>query len=309
MARAAKAGTRPVSGILLLDKATGLTSNRALQQVKRLFRAQKAGHTGTLDPLATGMLPICLGAATRITGLMLASSKRYRVTAEFGSSTDTGDAAGSVVERRPQGELPLATVATVLSRFEGRVLQTPPMYSALKHEGRRLYDLARKGEHVERPPRPIDIFEIRIEALAWPLLTLYVHCSKGTYIRSLVADVAAELGALAHVQSLRRVGVGPFAEGQMSTMETLEAVGGEGLEALDRRLLPIDAALRDRPMVSVSSADALALRQGRRIAVDAPEGGPSIRVYDPTGALVGLAESSGPGELKPSCIFSVSALG
>jgi tRNA pseudouridine55 synthase len=298
-----------VSGILLLDKAPGLTSNRALQQTKRLFRAQKAGHTGTLDPLATGLLPICLGAATRVTGLMLASNKRYRVTAEFGIATDTGDAAGSVVEQRALAELPLSAIATVLSRFEGRILQIPPMYSALKHEGRRLYDLARKGEQVPRAPRPVDIFAIRVEALAWPLLTLFVHCSKGTYIRSLVTDIATELGALAHVQSLRRIGVGPFEEEQMITMEALEVVAEEGLKALDSRLLPIDAALRDRPMVRVSAADALALRQGRRIAVDVPEGGPSIRVYDPVGALVGLAESSGPGELKPSCIFPVSALG
>ena len=303
MDRAPRADTRPVSGIVLVDKPAGLTSNRVLQKTKRLFRARKAGHTGTLDPLATGMLPVCLGAATRVTGLMLDASKRYRVTAEFGVATDTGDAAGRVIERSVAPEPPRSDIDAVLARMHGRILQTPPMYSALKQDGRRLYELARQGKSVEREPREVELFEIVLEDVAWPRLTLFVHCSKGTYIRSLVTDMAGALGTLAHVQALRRTGVGPFDESQMLTLEALQQAAAEGIESLDRNLLPIDAALQDRPAVQVSAADALALRQGRRIAVTPSEGGPSVRIYDPVGTLVGLGELSGSGELRPTCIF------
>jgi tRNA pseudouridine55 synthase len=251
------------------------------------------------------MLPVCLGAATRVSGLMLGASKRYRVTAEFGLATDTGDAEGAVIERRASVEFPLQAVHLVLASFRGPILQTPPMYSALKQGGRPLYELARQGKLVERAPRRIEIFEIVVEQLAWPRLTLSVHCSKGTYIRSLVTDIAAELGALAHVQALRRIAVGPYGESQMITMEALDLAARDGLEAIDRCLLPIDSALQDRPAISVSVADALALRQGRRILVRQTDGGPTVRVYDPVGTLVGLGEVSGSGELKPSCIFPV----
>ena len=303
MAGAPRPGTRPVSGIVLLDKPGGLTSNRVLQRVKRLFLARKAGHSGTLDPPATGMLPLCLGAATRVTGLMLDASKRYRVTAEFGAATDTGDAAGRVIERRERPEPPRSALESALARFQGQIQQTPPMYSALKHEGRRLYELARQGRNVDRAPRPVSIFEIVLESLDWPRLTFRVHCSKGTYVRSLVTDIATALGSLAHVQALRRTAVGPFGESGMVTLETLAQAAAEGLEALDRHLLPIDAALQDRPAIHVSSADALALRQGRRIAVTTEERGQGIRIYDPDGRLVGLGESTAEGELRPDCIF------
>jgi tRNA pseudouridine55 synthase len=303
MARGTRADTRLVSGIVLLDKPTGLTSNRALQQARRLFRARKAGHTGTLDPLATGMLPVCLGAATRVSGLMLDASKRYRVTAEFGIATETGDAAGSIIERRAADEPARSALIAALAKFQGRILQTPPMYSALKHEGRRLYELARQGKRVERQPREVELFEFVLESVSWPRLNLFVHCSKGTYIRSLVTDFAAALGTIAHVQSLRRTGVGPFDESQMQTMEMLERAAGEGLEELDRCLLPIDSALQDRPAIRVSEAEALALRQGRRIIVPAAGSWKGVRVYDPVGTLVGLGDLSDAGELRSACIF------
>jgi len=303
MARATRADSRPVSGIVLVDKPAGLTSNRVLQQIKRLFHARKAGHTGTLDPLATGMLPVCLGAATRVTGLMLDASKSYRVTAEFGIATETGDAAGSIVERRPADEPERSALVAALARFQGRTLQTPPMYSALKHEGRRLYELARQGKRVERQPREIEIFDLVLESVTWPRVTLFVHCSKGTYVRSLVADVAAALGSIAHVQALRRTAVGPFDESQMHSVEMLERAAGEGVESLDRCLLPIDAALQDRPSIRISEAEALALRQGRRIVVRTPEVGQGVRVYDPVGTLVGLGDLSAAGELRSACIF------
>lgn len=303
MAGAARAGTRPVCGIVLVDKPGGLTSNRVLQRTKRLFLARKAGHTGTLDPLATGMLPVCLGAATRVTGLMLDASKRYRVTAEFGAATDTGDAAGNVIERREAPEPPRSVLESTLAGFQGQILQTPPMYSALKHDGRRLYELARQGRSVDRAARPVSVFEIVLESLDWPRLTFFVHCSKGTYVRSLVTDIATALGSLAHVQSLRRTTVGPFGESRMVTLEALEVAAMEGIEALDRHLLPIDAALQDRPAIHVSAADALALRQGRRILVATEECGQGIRIYDPVGTLVGLGELTAAGELRSDCIF------
>lgn len=305
MAGAPRAGSRPVAGIVLVDKPGGLTSNRVLQRTKRLFLARKAGHSGTLDPLATGMLPVCLGAATRVTGLMLDASKRYRVTAEFGAATDTGDAAGSVVERREAPEPPRSLIESTLAGFQGQILQTPPMYSALRHEGRRLYELARQGRTVDRAPRAVSIFEIVLESLDWPRMTFVVHCSKGTYIRSLVSDIAMALGALAHVQSLRRTAVGPFGESGMITLEALELAATQGLEALDRHLLPIDAALQDRPAIQVSAADARALRQGRRIVVPTQECGQGVRIYDPAGTLVGLGELTAAGDLKPDCIFPV----
>jgi tRNA pseudouridine55 synthase len=299
-----RADTRQISGIVLVDKPGGLTSNRVLQRIKRLFRAQKAGHTGTLDPLATGMLPICLGAATRVSGLMLDASKRYRVIAEFGLATDTGDAEGSVTERRDVEAPSLDRLTAAVNELRGPILQTPPMYSALKRGGRPLYELARKGQSVERVPRPVEIFELEVEALDWPRVTLFVHCSKGTYIRTLVGDLATALGAPGHVQALRRLAVGTFDESQMVPIEMLEQAAGEGLESLDRLLLPIDAALQGRPAIKVNAADALALRQGRRIVAEAGAQELSVRVYDPDGTLVGLGELSS-GELRPSCIFPV----
>jgi tRNA pseudouridine55 synthase len=249
------------------------------------------------------MLPVCLGAATRVSGLMLDASKRYRVTAEFGIATETGDAAGSIIERRAADEPARSALIAALAKFQGRILQTPPMYSALKHEGRRLYELARQGKRVERQPREVELFEFVLESVSWPRLNLFVHCSKGTYIRSLVTDFAAALGTIAHVQSLRRTGVGPFDESQMQTMEMLERAAGEGLEELDRCLLPIDSALQDRPAIRVSEAEALALRQGRRIIVPAAGSWKGVRVYDPVGTLVGLGDLSDAGELRSACIF------
>jgi tRNA pseudouridine55 synthase len=303
VARGNRADLRPVSGIVLVDKPAGLTSNRVLQQTRRLFRAQKAGHTGTLDPPATGMLPVCLGAATRVSGLMLDASKRYRVTAEFGAATDTGDAAGEVMERRETSELPLQVVSAAVATFQGRILQTPPMFSAIKVGGRRMYELARQGGIVEREPRPVQIFEILVEEMSWPRLTLLVHCSKGTYIRSLVSDIALSLGTLAHVHSLRRTSVGPFHEPQMLTLESLQQAADEGLDSLDRHLLPIDSALQDRPTVRVSADEAGALRQGRRLSVPAAVAAPLVRIYDPFGTLVGLGEITDAGELGAFCIF------
>lgn len=294
---------RPLAGIVLVDKPQGYTSNRILQKTKRLFQARKAGHTGTLDPMATGMLPICFGAATKVSGMMLESSKRYRVTARFGMATDTGDATGTEIERSDGSAVATDALQAAVARMRGRIRQIPPMYSALKHEGKRLYELAREGKEVHRKAREVEIFELAIESFDWPDLTLVVHCSKGTYVRTLVSDLAIALGTVAHVVALRRLSVEPFAESQMVSFDALEAAATEGLDSLDRLLLDADAALVDRPAISVSGADSLALRQGRRVALPAAEVEGSVRIYDPDGRFVGIGDVDPDGALKPSRIF------
>lgn len=294
---------RQLAGIVLVDKPPGCTSNRILQKTKRLFQARKAGHTGTLDPMATGMLPICFGAATKVSGMMLESSKRYRVTARFGSATDTGDATGTEIERHDGPAVAIDALRTAVAGFVGRIRQVPPMYSALKHEGRRLYELAREGKEVPRKAREVEIFEFTPELFEWPDLTLLVHCSKGTYVRSLVSDLAASLGTVAHVTALRRLTVEPFAESQMVSFDVLEAAASQGLESLDRLLLAADAALVDWPAIRVSEADGDALRQGRRVALTPPESEGSVRIYDAKGRFVGIGDVDGTGAVQPARIF------
>jgi tRNA pseudouridine55 synthase len=295
--------TRSLVGIVLVDKPAGLTSNRVLQKTKRLFNARKAGHTGTLDPMATGMLPICFGAATKVSGLMLESSKRYRVTATFGVETDTGDATGAEIRcvdlEAPQPE----QVRAKADELTGHISQVPPMYSALKHAGRRLYELARQGQEVERKAREVEIFTLDVEEIAWPDVTLLVHCSKGTYVRTLVTDLAAKLGTVAHVSALRRLSVGPFEESGMVPFETLEQDAACGLEQLDRWVIGADAALLDRPAVTVDAVGATALRQGQRIPIGEADGQGSVRIYDPGGKFVGLGEVEPGQSLKPARIF------
>lgn len=308
MPRRPKPGTRPVAGIVLVDKPSGLTSNRLLQQIRRLFCAQKAGHTGTLDPLATGMLPICLGAATRVSGLMLDASKRYRVTARFGMATDTGDSTGQEIARNDTPAPSAAAVATAVAALTGPIHQVPPMFSAIRHEGRRLYELAREGREVERKSRAVEIHELVVERFAWPELTLEVHCSKGTYVRTLVTDLAESLGSLAHVTALRRLSVGPYPESAMVSPEALELAAAEGLDCLDRYLLGIDSALEDHPAVTVSAADGEALRQGRRVQLGPGPGGEPVRIYTADGGFVGLGRLAPSGELRPERIFPPETL-
>jgi tRNA pseudouridine55 synthase len=300
-----KTGQRPIAGIVLIDKPEGITSNRALQQTKRLFRAVKAGHTGTLDPLATGMLPVCFGAATKVSGLMLSATKRYRVVARCGVATDTGDSTGREVDRRYIGEPSLDAVRDAAAEMLGWTEQVPPMYSALKYNGKRLYELARAGTEVPRAARRVQLLELEIENFAWPEFTMYVHCSKGTYIRSLIVDLAAKLGTVAHVRSLRRLSVSPYHESQMVRLEELEAAAARGTECLDEWLLGIDSALVDWPSVTVSQVDAALLRNGRRVDAGPAECDEPVRVYDSAGAFVGLGQFTDTGELKPSKIFPV----
>ncbi len=295
---------RDVRGILLLDKPRGITSNRALQRVKRLYGAAKAGHTGSLDPLATGMLPICLGAATRLGTFLLDAQKVYRVTARLGIATDTGDADGAVTERRDAPRPTEPELRAALARFEGDIEQTPPMYSALKHGGVRLYRLARSGVVVPRAPRRVSIRELKLERYAWPDAELFVRCSKGTYIRSLVVDIAAALGTIAHVAELRRLAVDPFEGEPMTTLEELEALGAAGgTSALDARLLPADRALAAWPSVSLSAEAAERIAHGQAVAADPawPEG--RVRVYREPGELLAIGEVTADRRLAPQRVF------
>lgn len=302
-ARARRRRGREVHGILLLDKPAGVTSNAVLQRVKRLFKAAKAGHTGSLDPLATGMLPICFGSGTKVSSFLLDDHKRYRVTGRLGIATDSGDADGAVVGEGPRIELGPEAVRDALARFAGEIEQTPPMRSALKHKGRRLYALAREGTEVPREARRVTIHAIELLGFEWPQMTFEVTCSKGTYVRTLVEDVAKALGTVGHVIQLRRLAVGPFEEQQMVSLETLEACAGEGLPALDGRLLPVDTALAGWPRVVVGAALCKALTQGQAVPA-APEWPRAwVRVYSPDDTFLGIGEVRMHDQLVPRRIF------
>lgn len=290
---------RPVNGILLLDKPMGATSNAALQQVKRLFQAQKAGHTGSLDPLATGVLPICLGEATKASAFLLDADKHYRVVCKLGETTSTQDAEGEVLESRPVGDYDLAELEAVLDRFRGPQEQVPPMFSAVKHEGQRLYKLARQGIEVERKARSIVIHELNLLSWESPNLEIAVHCSKGTYVRTLAEDIGEVLGCGAHVTALRRTGVGPYGGDDLVTLEQLEALAGEGYARLDARLLPMESALAQWPGVRLTGDAAFYLRQGQPVLVPkAPTSG-WVRLYEGESTFLGMGEILDDGRVAP----------
>ena len=290
---------RTVNGILLLDKPVGLTSNAALQVVKRLYLARKAGHTGSLDPLATGLLPICFGEATKISGFLLDADKHYRVQCCLGVRTNTGDAEGEVLEQRPVEGITEAALREVIAGFLGEIEQIPPMYSALKHKGERLYNLARQGVEVVREPRTVTIYALELLDFSGIHAELRVHCSKGTYVRTLVEDIGALLGCGAHVSRLRRLGVGPFDDSAMYDMETLEALASEGYPALDRLLLPVEAGLAQWPGVSLTGDAAFYLRQGQPVLVpQAPTRG-WVRLYEGDRQFIGMGEILDDGRVAP----------
>jgi tRNA pseudouridine55 synthase len=283
---------RVVDGILLLDKPAGLTSNRALQRVRRLYRAEKAGHTGSLDPFATGVLPLCFGQATKIAGLLLDATKCYRARLALGRRTATGDCDGAVTETRPVPALNADAVREVLARFVGATEQIPPMYSALKRDGEALYALARRGLEVERAPRAIRIFDLELERLEPEALEFSVRCSKGTYVRTLGEDLAAALGTCGHLAALERTEVGRFAGLAPHPLAELERLAGDEA-ALDALLLPSDTPLDDHPRVGLDAEAARKFRHGARVAVTELEprgarGPAAVRVYDEAGRFLGL---------------------
>lgn len=294
---------RELHGVLLLDKPSGLTSNQALQRVKRLFNASKAGHTGSLDPLATGMLPICFGEATKLTGFMLVADKSYEVVGRLGIATNTGDAEGDIIEEKPAPALSAETLGAVLGRFVGEIEQTPPMYSALKHEGRRLYSLARRGIEVRREPRRVRIHELELLRYEPPDVELRLRCSKGTYVRTLVEDLAKGVGSVAHVTALRRLAVAPFEQHPMVTLEALERRHETAPGALEELLLPVDSAIADWPRLVVESDMAERLSQGQ--AVRAEPGWPEsrVRLYSPSKRFFGIGEILPHRRLVPRRIF------
>ena len=296
--------TRDVFGLLLLDKPLGMSSNRALQRAKRLFAAGKAGHTGSLDPLATGMLPIFFGAATRLASYMLEARKTYRVVATLGSATTTGDAEGEMIEDRgSQGAPAPAAIEAAVSRFVGETEQIPPMYSALKRDGVPLYRLARSGVDVERSPRRVVIDTLEIERYDWPALQLRVRCSKGTYVRTLVEDVAKAAGTLGHVAALRRIAVGPFVEGELRTFEEIEGAANEGQERLDGLLLPADAALEGWSSALVPSNDAARLAHGQSVAAKAEVPCGRVKIYAESGRFIAIGVVTAERLLTPTRVF------
>lgn len=292
---------RDVHGIVLLDKCLGISSNRALQEVKRLYNANKAGHTGTLDPLATGLLPICLGEATKISGLMLDDDKRYRVTVKLGVMTDTGDAEGEVIKTAPVPELTVADLQECLKGFVGAQEQVPPMYSALKQNGVKLYELARQGKTVERKARAITIHELNLEAFDGEQMTLDVFCSKGTYIRSLAEDIGHALGSCATVTALRRLQAGRFNLADAKTVEQLAELDEQGLMAC---LLAVDQPLTGIPVVQLSDDEAGRIRHGQTIHCPQPCQG-QIRLYHGP-RFLGLGELSRDGKIAPKKLFNIN---
>lgn len=293
--RAPRIEWRRVDGVLLLDKPVGLSSNAALQRVRRLFRAERAGHAGTLDPLASGLLPILLGDATKFGGEMLAADKRYRATLALGARTTTGDTEGEVIERHPVS-VERGQIEEVLRRFVGRIAQTPPMYSALKRAGRPLYAYARAGETVERTPRMVTIHALRLEGFAGDRLELDVCCSKGTYVRTLAEDIGAALGCGAHLAALRRTEVGSFRLADARTLGDLEGMP-EAERA--RELLPVDRLLEHLPPMTLAPRDAERFAHGQPVLAP-PEVGPGpVRAYDAAGRLVGLGERGADGQVRP----------
>lgn len=296
---------RAIDGILLLDKPFGESSNQSLQRVKRLFGARKAGHTGSLDPLATGLLPICFGQATKMSAFLLEAGKRYQVRCRFGISTDTADAEGKVTGTQELQNIDELRLRSVLTGFKGEIMQVPPMYSALRHKGERLYKLAREGIEVEREPRPINIYSLELLSLDGLFADFDVKCSKGTYVRTLVEDIAAAMGTIAHVVELRRTAVGPYGSEEMLTMDQLEALAQEGgFAALDQRLKSLESAVLDRPEIRLTKDSAFYISRGQPVSVAKAPAAGEVRLYGDNAGFLGVGEILEDGRVAPRRLFS-----
>jgi tRNA pseudouridine55 synthase len=297
---------RPLDGILLLDKPQGLSSNQALQQARHLFRAEKGGHTGSLDPLATGLLPLCFGEATKIAGLLLGSAKAYETTAVLGLTTDSDDADGVPLLERPVPPLDEAAIEGALAPLRGAIRQRAPIFSALKQGGEPLYAKARRGESIEAPERDVVVHRFELIERDGPRLRLHVECGSGTYVRSLVRDLGEALGCGAHVATLRRLWVDPFRQPRMYTLDQLReraALGGES--ALEACLLPIEDGLAAFGRVELDAEAARRLGQGQTVPCDAGEDG-LVAVFDQSGACLGLGQRQA-ARLAPQRLFRWAA--
>ncbi len=305
--QSAKRRREAVDGLLLLNKPPGMTSNRALQIVKRLLNAKKAGHTGSLDPSATGMLPLCFGEATKVCAYLLDADKTYRVTARVGTATDTGDGDGQAIETVAIPEMSADDWDAILQGFVGASMQVPPMYSALKKDGKRLYELARKGEIVQREARPINVYEIGLLEVAASRLVFRVSCSKGTYVRTLVEDIARRAGTVAHTARLHREAVGHFGGEDMLDMAALEKLAADSESALRARLLPADAALQAFPAVSIAEDAGIRFSSGQVVEVSNDNKTGLARVYAAGQRFLGVGELAGNGRLAPRRVFQTQA--
>ncbi|MDH3761962.1 MAG: tRNA pseudouridine(55) synthase TruB [Gammaproteobacteria bacterium] len=296
---------RDIDGILILDKPIGVSSNHALQQLRRLFRARKAGHCGSLDPLATGVLPICLGQATKFSSYLLGAHKTYRATCRLGQTTTTGDAEGEVVERRPVA-VDSQRLSQVLPQFIGKIEQVPPMYSALKHQGKRLYQLAREGRQVERLPRQVEIFELELLSLDSDKLEIEVRCSKGTYIRTLAEDIGNALGCGAHLIALRRIAVDTLTEQDSFSFEKLQQIASEDATTIDELLLPVTVALDAFIELQLDADASIDICHGKRVKLaDSPAPG-LYRLVSAEGVFIGLGEVRPDAELVPKRLMNTA---
>lgn len=300
MSRPRKRG-RDIHGVFLLDKPQGMSSNDILQKVKRIYQANKAGHTGALDPLATGMLPICLGEATKFSQFLLDADKRYLVTAKLGERTDTSDAEGEVIQTR-EVKVETHDILTALSRFRGDLMQVPTMFSALKHQGKPLYEYARQGITVEREARPITVFELNFIEYNAPFLTLEVHCSKGTYIRTLVDDLGEYLGCGAHVTMLRRTAVSDYPAEKMLSWEQLQQLAeNQTLEALDNLLLATDSAVSTLPRLDLTATQTQAVKFGQRVKFDnLQQLYGQVRLFSDQNSFLGVADIGQDNVIRPN---------
>lgn len=291
---------RDLHGIILLDKRQGISSNKALQEVKHLLKANKAGHTGALDPLATGLLPLCFGEATKVSALMLDDDKGYQVTFRLGIMTETGDSEGQIIKEMPVPAFSEADLQACLQPFIGAIDQVPPMYSALKHQGKKLYELAREGKTVDRKARRITIYALKLLGFDQDSVTLDVSCSKGTYIRSLAEDIGQAMGSCATVTALRRTVAGMFRLDQAHTWEQLQTMSES---ALMNCLIPVDAPLSGMPAISLSPEQATSIYHGQQIPVAGHAPG-SVRMYSQQ-AFLGLGEILLDDKLAPKKIFNL----
>ena len=294
---------RAVNGILVLDKPVGMGSNEVLQRIKRLYRARKAGHTGSLDRLASGLLPICFGEATKLSGYLLNADKHYVATFLLGVTTSTGDAEGEVVSRREVPALSATAIESAAARFRGEIEQIPPMHSALKHKGKRLYQLAHEGIVVERQPRRVTIHRFDVRWVEGEKIEVEILCSKGTYIRTLAEDFGTALGCGASVVALRRIGAGPFTAGDMVELSTIESMACDGPRDLDASLLPMEAAVSRWPSVRLPEGVAFYLRKGQPVLVPHSPTEGWVRIHTERAGFIGVGEVLDDGRIAPRRLF------
>jgi tRNA pseudouridine55 synthase len=298
-------GFRDVDGILLLDKPVGISSNKALQNVRHQFKANKAGHTGSLDPLASGLLPICFGEATKFSNYLLDASKSYRAWCQFGKTTSTGDAEGDIISESPD-RVDAGDIPRVLARLTGKVDQIPPMYSAIKHKGQRLYKLARQGKVIDRSPRQIEIYSLKMISFSDNTLEFDVHCSKGTYIRTLAEDIGKALGCGAFLAKLERTGVHPFWENVCYSPEQLREIAVQGLDSLDRCLLPVNSALADLPEFILDSLTVSYLKQGQAVQTNSTIRPGLLNLVGENGQFIGIGEVDSDGSISPKRLMNTA---